>query len=228
MWCVADLSPEYITKMEDVLALYEQPYSTRDPVVRLDEKPISLHAEVRAPRPGRPGRPGHVAKRDSEYRRCGAANVFAVVEPKAGRHFTCATPDRSAQQFACVVRRMVSADPRAHKIHVVMDNLNIHCEKSLTDTFGEEEGRRIWSRLHVHFTPKHGSWLNQAELELSLLSRGCLGRRRLDTLHQLRAETNAWTTRAHEARTKIQWRFTRKDARRKFGYQAKLSSRSKT
>ncbi|HXT14660.1 MAG TPA: hypothetical protein VN706_03475, partial [Gemmatimonadaceae bacterium] len=85
-----------------------------------------------------------------------------------------------------------------------------------------------WSRLHVHFTPKHGSWLNQAELELSLLSRGCLGRRRLDTLHQLRAETNAWTTRAHEARTKIQWRFTRKDARRKFGYQAKLSSRSKT
>ena len=225
MWCVADLTPEYITKMEDVLALYEQPYSTHDPVVCLDEKPISLHAEVRAPRPARPG---HVAKRDSEYRRCGTANVFAVVEPKAGRHFTCATPDRSAQQFACVVRRMVSAYPRVHRIHLVMDNLNIHCEKSLTDTFGEKEGHRVWSRLHVHFTPKHGSWLNQAELELSLLSRGCLGRRRLDTLPQLRAETDAWTTRANEARTTIQWRFTRKDARRKFGYQTKLSTRSKT
>jgi hypothetical protein len=225
MWCVADLTPEYITKMEDVLALYEQPYSPGDPVVCLDEKPISLHAEVRAPRPARPG---HVAKRDSEYRRCGTANVFAVVEPKAGRHFTRATPDRSAQQFACVIRRLVSAYPRARTIHLVMDNLNIHCEKSLTDTFGDTEGRRIWSRLHVHFTPKHGSWLNQAELELSLFSRGCLGRRRLDTLPQLRAETNAWTMRANTARTKIQWRFTRKDARRKFGYQTKLSIRSKT
>jgi hypothetical protein len=225
MWCVADLTPEYIAKMEDVLALYEQPYSSRHPVVCLDEKPISLHAEVRTPRPARPG---HLAKRDSEYRRCGTANVFAVVEPKAGRHLTCATPDRSAQQFACVIRRMVSAYPRARTIHLVMDNLNIHCEKSLTDTFGEKEGRRIWSRLHVHFTPKHGSWLNQAELELSLLSRGCLGRRRLDTLHQLRVETDAWTARANDTQIKIQWRFTRKDARRKFGYQTKLSTRSQT
>ena len=225
MWCVAELTAEYIAKMEDVLALYERPNSPRAPVVCLDEKPIALHAEVRPPRPARPG---HLAKRDSAYRRCGTANVFAVVEPKAGRHFTCATPDRSAQQFACVIRRLVAAYPRARPIHLVMDNLNIHCEKSLTDTFGDAEGRRIWRRLHVHFTPKHGSWLNQAELELSLLSRSCFGRRRLDTLQQLRAETHAWTTRANTARTRIQWRFTRKDARRKFGYQTKLSTRSQT
>lgn len=225
MWCVAELNAEYIRKMEDVLALYERPYSAQSPVVCLDEKPISLHAEVRSPRPARPG---HLAKRDSEYRRCGTANVFAVVEPKAGRHFTCATPDRSAQQFACVVRRMVAAYPGTHTIHLVMDNLNIHCEKSLTDTFGEQEGHRIWSRLQIHFTPKHGSWLNQAELELSLLSRGCLGRRRIDTLQQLRTETHAWTTRANAVHTRIQWRFTRKDARRKFGYQTKLSTRSQT
>ena len=123
---------------------------------------------------------------------------------------------------------MVSAYPRARVIHLVMDNLNIHCEKSLTDTFGDREGRRIWRRLHVHFTPKHGSWLNQAELELSLMSRSCLGRRRIATLDLLRTETRAWTARAHRARTKIQWRFTRKDARRKFGYLTKLSTRSET
>src|SRR4051794_24859715 len=123
MWGVAELNAEYIAKMEDVLAVYERPYSAKQPVVCLDEKPVALHAEVR---PARPARPGHLAKRDSEYERCGTANIFAVVEPKTGRHFTCATPDRSAQQFACVVRRMVLAYPRADTIHLVMDNLNIH------------------------------------------------------------------------------------------------------
>jgi signal recognition particle subunit SEC65 len=164
----------------------------------------------------------------SEYRRCGTANIFAVVEPKAGRHFTCATPDRSARQFACVVRRMILAYPRAHRIHLVTDNLNIHCEKSLTDTFGEREGRRLWRRLAVHPTPKHGSWLNQAEIELSLVSRGCLGHRRIDTLSLLRTEVGAWTSNADRTRIKIQWRFTRHDARRKFGYQTKLFTRSQT
>lgn len=211
--------------MEDVLALYERPYDPREPVVCLDEKPVALHAEVRAPRPARPG---HLAKRDNEYRRCGTANIFAVVEPKAGRHFTAATPDRSARHFAVTIRRLVQAYPRARRIHLVMDNLNIHCAKSLTDTFGRDQGRRLWRRLHVHFTPKHGSWLNQAELELSLLSRACLGRRRIDTLHQLRVETQAWTTRAHRTRTRIEWRFTRNDARRKFGYKRQLSTRSQT
>ena len=225
MWCVAELTPEYVAKMEDVLALYERPYDPEEPVVCLDEKPVALHADVRAPRPARPG---HLAKRDNEYRRCGTANLFAVVEPKAGRHFTAATPNRSAQQFAVTVRRLVLAYPRARLIHLVMDNLNIHCEKSLTDTLGPQEGRRLWRRLRVHYTPKHGSWLNQAEIELSLVSRACLGRRRIDSLVQLREETNAWTTRAHHARTRIQWRFTRQDARRKFGYKRQLSTRSQT
>ena len=186
MWCVADLDADYIARMEDVLALYEKPYNGKDPVVCLDEKPVSLHAEVRPPRPARPG---HIAKRDSEYERCGTANIFAVVEPKAGRHFTCATPNRSAAQFARVVQRVVAAYPGARTVHVVMDNLNIHCEKSLTDHFGRRMGRRVWRRLTVHFTPKHGSWLNQAEIELSLVSRGCLGSRRIDNLAHLRRET---------------------------------------
>jgi transposase len=223
MWCVADLDADYIRKMEDVLALYERPYAADEPVVCLDEKPVSLHAEVRPPRPARPG---HLAKRDNEYRRCGTANLFAAVEPKAGRHFTRATSNRSAPQFARMVQRVVAAYPRARTIHLVMDNLNIHCEKSLTDQFGARTGKRLWRRLTAHFTPKHGSWLNQAEIELSLVSRGCLGRRRIPDLAQLRRDTRAWNTRANRAKTRIQWRFTRKDARRKFGYQKNLSTRS--
>ena len=225
MWCVADLDADYIARMEDVLALYEHPYNVKEPVVCLDEKPVALHAEVRPPRPARPG---HVAKRDSEYARCGTANIFAVVEPQAGRHFTCATPNRSAAQFARVVQRVVVAYPGARTVHVVMDNLNIHCEKSLTDHFGRRRGRRVWRRLTVHFTPKHGSWLNQAEIELSLVSRGCLGRRRIDNLAHLRRETRAWNTRANRTKTRIRWQFTRRDARFKFGYQKNLSNRSKT
>src|SRR3990172_9611641 len=198
MWCVAELDADYIAKMEDVLALYERPYRPTEPVVCLDEKPVSLHADVRPPRPARPG---HLAKRDNEYRRCGTANIFAVVEPQAGRHFTRATPDRSAAQFARVVQRVVAAYPDARTIHLVVDNLNIHCEKSLTDHLGRFLGRRLWRRLTVHYTPKHGSWLNQAEIELGLVSRGCLGRRRIADLPQLRRETRAWTTRGNRAKT---------------------------
>ena len=225
MWCIAELDAEYNARMEDVLALYEKPYNRREPVVCLDEKPVSLHAEVRPPRSARPG---HLAKRDNEYRRCGTANIFAVVEPKAGRHLTCATPNRSAAQFARMMQRVVRAYPQARTIHMVMDNLNIHCEKSLTDHLGRQLGTRLWRRLTVHFTPKHGSWLNQAEIELSLVSRGCLGRRRIDALTQLRADIRAWNTRANRAKTRIRWQFTRRDARSKFGYQRKRSTRSKT
>ncbi len=223
MWCVAELDAEYIARMEDLLALYEKPYDAKEPVVCLDEKPVSLHADVR---PARPARPGHIAKRDTEYRRCGTANIFAVVEPQAGRHFTCATPNRSAGEFARVMRRVVTAYPDARTIHLVMDNLSTHCEKSVVDHLGPCGGKALWRRLTVHFTPKHGSWLNPAEIELSLVSRGCLGRRRIGDLPHLERDTRTWTTRANRAKTTIRWRFTRRDARRKFGYQKNLSNRS--
>jgi len=225
MWCIAELDAAYIACMEDVLALYERPYNVHEPVVCLDEKPVSLHADVRAPRPARPG---HVAKRDNEYRRCGTANIFGVVEPKAGRHFTCATPNRSAVAFARMVRTVVRAYPQARTIHLVLDNLNTHREKALTDHFGVGEGRRLWQRRTVHYTPIHGSWLNQAEIERSLVSRQCLGTRRIDTLARLQRETRAWTVRTTRRKTMIDWRFTRKDARRKFGYVKPISSRSET
>lgn len=211
--------------MEDVLALYEKPYDPKEPVVCLDEKPVSLHAEVRPPRPARPG---HVAKRDNEYERRGTANIFGIVEPKAGRHFTCATPNRSAAEFAQRIHTVVTAYLGTRTIHLVLDNLNIHCEKSLTDYYGKRTGRRLWRRLTVHYTPKHGSWLNQAEIELSLVARQCLGSQRIPALRQLRTETRAWNRRATRRKTRINWCFTRKDARRKFAYTPNVSKRSKT
>lgn len=225
MWCVAELDEAYIARMEDVLALYEKPYRSAEPVVCLDEKPVSLHADIR---PMRPARPGHLAKRDNEYKRCGTANIFAVVEPKAGRHLNRATPNRSAQQFAWTIRDLAADYPFARKIHLVMDNLNIHCCKSLTDTFGPRHGHYLWNRFQVHYTPKHGSWLNQAEIELSLLSRQCLGQRRIDDLEPLKKELHNWNTRANRGKTRIDWSFTRKAARMKFGYNANISKRSKT
>ena len=225
MWCVAELDEEYIAKREDVLALYEKPYQPAEPVICLDEKPVSLHGDVR---PCRPARPAHIAKRDNEYKRCGTAHIFAVVEPKAGRHFHCATPHRSAAQFAQVVQNLVAAYPLARKIHLVMDNLNIHCRKSLTDHLGAKPGRAVWSRLKLHYTPQHGSWLNQAEIELSLVSRQCLGTRRIPKLDLLAASVDSWTAKANRERTCIQWKFTRKAARTKFGYQRTTSKRSQT
>ena len=217
MWCIAEPNQEYIQKMEDVLATYEKPYNPAEPVLCLDEKPVSLHADVRPPIPAKPGKP---AKQDNEYKRCGTANVFGVVEPKAGRHFTTATPDRCGAEFAQLVGHVVAQYPAAETIHLVMDNLNIHCRKSLTDYFGEEEGGDIWDRLTVHYTPKHGSWLNQAEIELSLYSRQCLGTRRISDLVVLKRETKTWNRKANQRRTKINWRFTRRKARKAFRYKS--------
>ena len=203
--------------MEEVLALYEKPHDASEPVVCLDEKPIALHRDVR---PAIPAKPGSPAKRDNEYECCGTANVFGVVEPKAGRHFTRATPDRCGRQFARLIDSLCRRYATARTIHVVMDNLNTHRLKSLTDYFGEEQGRRLWSRLTVHYTPKHGSWLNQAEIELSLYARQCLGPRRFPDLKSLQQETTEWNRLTDQKRTKINWAFTRRKARKTFRYRA--------
>ena len=151
MWCVAELNEDYIAKMEDVLETYEQPYDPQQPVVCLDEKPVTLHADVR---PASPAAPGREARQDNEYERCGTANVFCAVEPKAGRHFTFPTPDRSGFEFAQVAFRLALQYPEAKTIHLVVDNLNIHCRKSLTDLYGAEVGGEdlgpVHRSLHAH------------------------------------------------------------------------------
>jgi hypothetical protein len=224
MWCVPELSDDYVAKMEDVLETYEKPYNADEPVVCLDEKPVTLHADVRPPSAADPGRE---ARQDSEYQRCGTANIFCAVEPKAGRHFTFPTPDRSAVQFAQVVFNLAMAYPKADTIHLVLDNLNIHRRKSLTDLLGEQTGGEVWDRFTVHYTPTHGSWLNQAEIEIGILSRQCLGKRRIPDLKLLSSEVKAWNRAMNRDRIRIDWKFNRKDARRKFGYKRKLIRRSK-
>ena len=225
MWCVAELDDEYIAKMEDVLETYEEPYDPAEPVVCLDEKSVTLHADVR---PVSPAEPGREARQDNEYERRGTANVFCAVEPKAGRHFTFATPDRSAFEFAQVACQLALQYPEAETIHLVMDNLNIHRRKSLTKVFGVETGSQIWDRFTVHYTPTHGSWLNQAEIEIGLFSRQCLGRRRIPDLQALRRESRAWNRRMNREHIKINWKFNRSAARRKFGYKKQSFKRSKT
>ena len=215
MWCVADLDDGYVARMEDVLALYEKPLSAREPVVCVDEKPVVLHADVR---PMRPMRPGRVARRDDEYERRGTANVFCGVEPKAGRHFTKVTPRRDSQEFADYLLGIAASYPEADTVHLVVDNLSTHTRKALVERFGEKVGGWLWGRFTVHYTPKHGSWLNQAEIEIGLFGRQCLGKRRVPSLRDLRREARAWDRKMNRDRTTIDWRFTRRKARVKFDY----------
>jgi len=141
MWCVPKLDEQYIERMEDVLEVLSKPQNEREPLVVLDERPVQLRGSAR---PGAPLAPGKVARKDYEYVRCGTANIFCVAEPKVGRHHTHATPDRTAPRFANAMKRIAEAHPRVKTIHAVMDNLNTHCEKSLTDAFGLRQGRTLW------------------------------------------------------------------------------------
>jgi DDE superfamily endonuclease len=225
MWVVADLDDDYIAKMEDVLETYERPYDPQQPVVCLDEKPVTLHADVR---PTSPAQPGREARRDNEYERCGTANMFCAVGPKAGRHFTFATPDRSGFEFALVALRLALAYPAATTIHLVMDNLSSHSQRALAAVFGAEMAAEVWSRFTVHYTPTHGSWLNQAEIEIGIFTRQCLGKRRIPNLKTLRREAKAWNRRMNRDRVKIAWKFDRKTARQKFGYKKNSFTRSET
>ena len=210
--------------MEEVLDILTQPADERAPVVALDERPVQLLGSAR---PGTPLAPGKVARHDYEYVRCGTANIFCIVEPKGGHHHTHATPNRKAPQFATALKRIAQAHPAAKTIDLLMDNLNTHCAKSLIASFGDREGRRLWARFTVHHTPKHGSWLNPAELEASLWSRECLGRDRIATFAELSRRTRAWNARANRSRRSIHWRFTTADARRVFGYKQSVMHESK-
>jgi len=220
MWCVAKLDPEYIARMEDVLELYERPLCSSEPVVCIDEKPVVLHRDLRASQPMLPGR---LARRDYEYKRCGTANVFCGTEPKAGRHFTKVTPTRRGHEFADYLLEIAATYPEADTIHLVLDNLSTHTRKAVVDRFGNAAGSWIWNRFTLHYTPKHGSWLNQAEMEISLFSRQCLGRRRIGSITELRRQARAWNRRVNRDHTTIQWKFTRRKARRTLHYSFKRS-----
>lgn len=215
MWCVPKLDAEYIACMEDVLNVLARPYDAREPVVGLDERPVALRG---ASRPGQAMRAGRIAREDYEYVRRGTANIYCIVEPQAGRHLTHATPNRKAPEFVRALQRLCRRYRTAQTIHLIMDNLNIHCQKTVISVLGAKRGAALWARFTPHYTPKHGSWLNPAEIEASLWSRECHGRDRVDSFDALHDRTHAWTARADRVRRKIIWRFTTAKARRVFRY----------
>jgi hypothetical protein len=198
--------------MEDVLDLYARPYDARRPVVCFDEQPHQLIEEVRAPLPRAPGRPERV---DYEDRRRGTCNLFLAFEPLAGWRHVEVTERRTAADFAHQMRALVDVHrPTAAVIAVVLDNLSTHSPAALYQAFPPAEARRILGRLEFHYTPKHGSWLNMAELELSALDRQCLGRRIPDR-ETLRREIATWEAARNAARATVRWHFTVAAARTK-------------
>jgi DDE superfamily endonuclease len=211
MWCLpAEQDGAFVAAMEDVLDVYEHPYDPRRPQVCMDELHVQLIGETRTPLPAAPGRPVRV---DYEYVRHGTANLFLCVEPLAGRRHVQVTTRRTKRDWAEAIRTLVDEHyPDAERIVLVLDNLNTHVASSLYETFPATEARRLWRKLEVHYTPKHGSWLNMAEIELGILAGQCL-RRRIPDQATLAHQTAAWE-RARNARPRpIAWRFTTADAR---------------
>ena len=196
--------------MEEVLRLYAQPYDPKRPLVCLDETSKQLIEEVRQPLPLEPGNP---ERYDTEYKRNGVSNLFMTFEPLQGRRFVDVTDQRTRIDFAHIVKCLVDKRyPDAEKIVLVSDNLNTHDKSSLYEAFEPQEAERIANKLEIHYTPKHGSWLNMAEIELSHLSRQCLDRR-IDSKEKLKKEVTAWMDERNLKQTKMDWRFTVKDAR---------------
>lgn len=216
MWCVGDINEEYIARMEDVLDLYERPYDAKIPVVCVDEKPVPLIGDSRKRIPAK--QPGDILKKDYEYSRNGSVNVFCAVEPKVGRYFNAVTQRRCGRDFAQFLKELTIEYSSADKIALVMDNLSTHKEKSLIDFYGEDEGRLLWNKFDIHFTPKHASWLNQAEIAIGMYSRQCLGDGRIGTVENLETQTKAWNSRTNDKKIKINWRFTKTKARKSFLY----------
>jgi hypothetical protein len=199
--------------MEEMLNLYERPDEKDHPLVCFDEKLVELHADVRTPLPMRRAKP---KRRDYEYKRCGTRNVFLFLEPKAGKRHTLVTLRRTKEDWAKAMRYLVDElYPTAARIDVVLDNLNTHNYEVLIEIFGKAEADRIRGRLVFHYTPLHGSWLNMAEIELSVMARQCT-RRRLGHAFTLATELVAWEQPRNDAQVTIRWKFTTKDAHRVF------------
>lgn len=196
--------------MEDVLDVYEMPYNPSVPVVCMDEKPYQLLGEARE---SWAMRPGDNKKIDSEYIRNGTCSIFAFVEPLGGKHHVSVREHRTAVDWAEEIKYLVDEMyPDAEKIILVMDNLNTHKPSSLYKKYKPEEARRIIRKLEIHYTPKHGSWLDIAEIELNIMTRQCLNRR-IDSIEKLTSELAAWEKERNENHSKVNWHFRTKDAR---------------
>ena len=195
--------------MEKVLEVYKRPYDRRFPVVCMDESPKQLIRETRLPVPMSPGMP---ARYDYEYERCGVCNIFMAGEPLAGKRMVRVTERRTKRDWARFVKEIAEQYPQAERITLVMDNLSTHKPGSLYESFSPEEAKRLWDRFDFVFTPKHGSWLNVAEIELNVLNGQCLNRR-IDEIEIVRQEAQAWQEYRNSLEAKVNWQFTNEDAR---------------
>lgn len=195
--------------MEKVLDVYKRPYDEVFPVVCMDESPRQLIKETRM---ALPAKPGLIARHDYEYERCGVCNIFIAGEPLAGHRMVKVTEQRTKKDWAHFVEEIAEAYENAAKITLVMDNLNTHKPGSLYEVFTPEKAKALWDRFEFVYTPKHGSWLNMAEIELNVLAQQCLNRR-ISNISEVKSEVDAWQNHRNNRNAKINWQFTTKDAR---------------
>ena len=209
MWCIAALTEEYRQRMYHLLALYARPLRSDEPVVCIDEKSLQLLAHSRTPMPMKPGR---LRKEDYEYVRRGTCNLFVAVEPKAGKRNVVVTDRRGKSDFVAFVQRLLETTYKtARRLHLVLGNLNTHFEKSFVDVLGSRQAAKLLRRVQFHYTPKHASWLNMAEIEIGVLTRQCL-KTRVDARDALQRNVAAWERRRNKQRKPIIWSFTRQKA----------------
>jgi len=199
----------FVACMEKVLEIYKRPYDQRFPVVCMDESPKQLIGEAKTPIAAEPGRP---AKYDYEYKRHGVCNIFMACEPLAGKRFVKITEKKTKKDWAYFLEEIAARYSKAERITLVMDNLNTHTAGSLYETFKPTEAKQLWDRFDFKFTPKHGSWLNMAEIELNVLTGQCLNRR-IDNIEEVRKESSAWQAYRDNKNSKVNWQFTANDAR---------------
>lgn len=195
--------------MEMILSVYKRILDPRYPVVCMDESPRQLIAETRVPIPASPGQP---VRHDYEYKRCGVCNIFLACEPLAGERMVKVTERKTKQDWACFLEDIAKQYEEADKITLVMDNLNTHAPGSLYETFPPDQAKALWDRFEFVYTPKHGSWLNMAEIELNVLISQCLNRR-IDDIEVVRKESSAWQEHRNNKGAKVNWQFTTNDAR---------------
>ena len=210
MWCIPpEQNADFVAKMEDVLDVYTLPYDENCPVICIDEKPYQLLDGSREPIPMKQGSPKRI---DNEYIRCGTSSIFVMTEPLTGWYHAHARERRTAVDFAHEIDDLFRIRPELTKIKLIMDNLNTHVISSFYKAFDPKKARNLVKKLEVHYTPKHGSWLNIAENAISVLSKQCLDRR-IPTLEKLNDEIKAWENHSNAIPKKINWQFTTSDAR---------------
>jgi hypothetical protein len=212
MWCVGRITAEYRDRMYALLGLYARPYNAQEPVVCVDEKSKQLLRQTRAPIPVQPG---HCAHEDYEYKRAGTRNIFMAIEPKGKRRRVEVTARRTKVDFVAFVRNLLeTVYATALTVHLVLDNLNTHFRQTFVDVLGETAAAALLQRVQFHYTPKHASWLNMAEIEIGIMDRQCTGQR-IATADLLQAEVAQWQQQRNTAGRGIEWKFTRQDADRK-------------